>query len=130
MATVTSQARDALGRCRVCGDPCAHTPTSQGIESCCATCKLIFEWFRDWLGREVGFPQESVELTTSLIHAHRGDSFGLVELQMELEDEFGVTIPQDVGNRFETLEDAIRCIRLRITPADKRVTRRFWAKTR
>lgn len=130
MATDISQARAAIGHCRVCDDACDDASTCQGVESCCATCNHIFEWFRDWLSREVGTPQESVELSTSLIHAHRGDSFGLVELQMELEHEFSVTIPQDDGNHFETLEDAIRCIRLMSAPAAKPMKRPFRAKTR
>lgn len=129
MATDTFQGRDA-GRCRVCGDPCAIALTNQGVESCCAICIQMFDWFRDWLDREAGMAPESVGLSSSLVHAHRGDSFGLVELLMELEHEFGVTIPHEPGIQFETLEDAIRCIRLTSLPEEKRVTQRFWSRTR
>jgi acyl carrier protein len=90
----------------------------------------MFDWFKDWLDREAGVALESVDLSSSLVHAHKGDSFGLVELLMEVEHEFGVTIPDDPGIQFDTLEDAIRCIRLTTLPEHKQVTRRFWSRAR
>jgi acyl carrier protein len=129
MATTTSQAQGAIERCRICGASPSHAQTHRGVESCCATCLLILDWFKDWLDREAGVAPDNVDLSSSLVHLHRGDSFGLVELLMELEDEFGVTIPQDPGIHLETIEDAIRCIRLKSSPAVKREPRRFWSRT-
>lgn len=130
MVTNTSQARYALGLCRVCGETSANAQTEWGVESCCASCGQLFGWFRGWLEREADAAPESVDLSSSLVVAHGADSFGLVELLMELEDEFGITIPQDPGIQIETIEDAIRCIRLTSSPAGKRVRRRFWSKSR
>jgi acyl carrier protein len=129
MATTPFQAQCAVGRCRVCGAASSNAQTPRGVESCCATCLLILDWFKDWLDREAGVSPDSVDLSMSLVHAHSGDSFGLVELLMELEDEFGVTISQDAGIHLETLEDAIRCVRLTSSPAVKRAPRRFWSRT-
>ena len=130
MVTDNSQARYARGLCRVCGDPSPNAQSERGVEFCCATCIQMLDWFKNWLAREAGIAPERVDLSSSLVHAHRGDSFGLVELLMELEHEFGVTIPHDPGIQFETLEDAIRCIRLTSLPDVKQVTRRFWSTTR
>jgi acyl carrier protein len=38
------------------------------------------------------------------------DSLDLVELIMELEEEFGVQIPDEEAARIKTVADAIRCI--------------------
>jgi len=58
-------------------------------------------WFRDRYG-------ESVQLSSSF--RDEMDSLDMVELVMELEEEFHVTIPDDEAERIKTVEEAIRFI--------------------
>ena len=43
----------------------------------------------------------------------RADSLDVIELVMEFEDEFGITIPDDDYERIRTIGDAVRYIEQR-----------------
>jgi acyl carrier protein len=120
---------DGTGHCRICGEELAASSSRFQKAPCCDACLHVFDWFSRWLVREAGVDPDDVQLSTSLIDAHQGDSFGLVELLMELEDEFGVTISEGSEARLETLEDAIRCVRSAKPHAPRVDKRRFWART-
>jgi acyl carrier protein len=51
-----------------------------------------------------------VGLESSLTDDLGADSLELVELVMQLEEEFGVSISDDEAHQIQTVEDAIRAI--------------------
>jgi acyl carrier protein len=53
---------------------------------------------------------ERITLSSSFSEAIGADSLDIVELVMELEEEFGVTIPDEEAERIKTVADAIRFI--------------------
>jgi acyl carrier protein len=55
-------------------------------------------------------PKEEVTLESSIIEDLKADSLDVVELVMELEDEFDITIPDDDYEKLRTVGDAIRYI--------------------
>ena len=97
-------------RCPVCGKACVVEPSSPGGDSCCPSCGHLLSWFRDRLGQAAGVGPEHITLFTSFVEDIGADSLDIVELVMELEEQFGVAIPDDEAERMKTVEDAIRYI--------------------
>ena len=88
-------------RCPVCGKIAALEPSYPEGDSICPACGHLLWWFRDRYG-------ESVQLSSAF--RDEMDSLDIVELVMELEEEFHVTIPDDEAERIKTVEEAIRFI--------------------
>jgi acyl carrier protein len=78
-------------------------------DACCPACGSLLVWFRDRLsaaalldGRlPLDAPLEELGI----------DSLDLVEVVMELEEAFEVSIPDDEAERILTVGDAIRYLR-------------------
>ena len=62
------------------------------------------------VAEQLGVPKEEVTLESSIIEDLKADSLDVVELVMELEDEFDITIPDDDYEKLRTVGDAIRYI--------------------
>ena len=97
--------------CPVCGNVSAVEPSYPGGDSCCPACGHLLWWFRNRLGREAGAAPDRITLASSFADDLRADSLEMVELVMELEEEFGVNIPDEEAEQIKTVEDAIRYIR-------------------
>jgi acyl carrier protein len=54
--------------------------------------------------------REKLTRETSFINDLSADSLDLVELVMELEDEFGLSIPDEEAEKIQTISDAIKYI--------------------
>jgi acyl carrier protein len=88
-------------RCPVCGKTAALEPCYPAGDAICPNCGVLLWWFRDRLGATVNLLSS---LTEDL------DSLDVVELVMELEQEFGVTISEEETHKIKTVGDAIRYI--------------------
>ena len=97
--------------CPVCGAVAAIEPSYPGGDACCPACGHLLWWFRDRLSRDSGIAAERITLASSFAEDLQADSLEIVELVMELEEEFGVTIPDAEAEQIKTVEDAIRYIR-------------------
>jgi acyl carrier protein len=64
---------------------------------------MIFEKVRDALAAQFELDAESVTMETNLIDDLGADSLDVVELIMELEDEFGVTISDEDASQLYTV---------------------------
>jgi acyl carrier protein len=98
-------------RCPVCGKMSAVEPSYPGGDSCCPSCGQLLWWFRDRLSRNAGVAPERITLSSLFTEDIGADSLEIVELVMELEEEFQVTIPDDEAERIKTVADAIRFIK-------------------
>ncbi|MDO4574764.1 MAG: acyl carrier protein [Planctomycetia bacterium] len=58
----------------------------------------------------LGFNKDEMTLETSFVNDLGADSLDLVELVMELEDEFGITIPEDATEDVQTIGDVVEHI--------------------
>lgn len=59
---------------------------------------------------QLGVPKEEVTRESSFVDDLKADSLDVVELVMEFEDEFGITIPDDDYDKIKTVGDAITYI--------------------
>jgi acyl carrier protein len=108
--TVSSRTPEGLPhRCPVCDGVAEVEPSYPGGDSCCPTCGHLLWWFRDRLGNRAGVDPADVLLTSSFREL-AADSLDMVELVMELEEQFGIRIPDDAAERMQTVEDVIRYI--------------------
>ena len=56
---------------------------------------------------QLGVPQEEISRTSHFVDDLKADSLDVVELVMEFEDEFGITIPDDDYEKIQTVGDAV-----------------------
>jgi acyl carrier protein len=107
LMTISSRTPEGVPhRCPICGAAAAIEPSYPGGDACCPACGHLLWWFRDRLS------DVSVDLHSSL-DSLGIDSLELVELVMELEEQFDITISDADAERIISIEDAIRYIRER-----------------
>jgi len=63
---------------------------------------------------KLGVSEEQVTPEASFIDDLNADSLDVVELVMELEDAFGIEIPDDDAEKLRTVRDAIDYLRGRV----------------
>jgi acyl carrier protein len=59
------------------------------------------------VSEQLGVPKEEVTRQSSFVDDLKADSLDVVELVMEFEDEFEITIPDDDYDKIRTVGDAI-----------------------
>lgn len=59
------------------------------------------------VSNQLGVPKEEVSRGSSFVDDLKADSLDVVELVMEFEDEFEITIPDDDYEKIKTVGDAI-----------------------
>ena len=62
------------------------------------------------VSEQLSIPKEDIKLESSFVDDLKADSLDVVELVMEFEDEFGVTIPDEDYEKIRTVGDAIKYI--------------------
>ena len=72
---------------------------------------MIKEKVFDIISEQFDVDKSELSLETNLVNDLHADSLDLVELIMAFEDEFGLTIPDDVALTVKTLGDAVEYIR-------------------
>ena len=70
----------------------------------------IEERLKEILIKQFGEGEKTVTLETSFVNDLGGDSLDMVELVMELEDEFDVNIPDEDAQKMQTVGDAVKYI--------------------
>jgi acyl carrier protein len=109
--TISSRTPEGVPQqCPVCGNVAAVEPSEPGGDACCPSCGHLLWWFRDRLSREAGIPLDRITLSSAFGDLG-AESLDLVELIMELEEEFEIEIPEEAADEIRTVADAIRWIR-------------------
>ena len=86
--------------CPVCGNRTLLEFYEPAGAALCTRCGHILRWFRE------RFALDRIPLGTKLTDLGL-DSLDIVELVMELEEEYGVAIPDEIAERITTIEEAI-----------------------
>ena len=61
--------------------------------------------------KQFGESEKTVTLESSFVNDLGADSLDIVELVMELEDEFNVSIPDEDAEKIQTVGDAVKDIK-------------------
>ena len=64
----------------------------------------------DIVTEQLGVEKDKVKRESSFVNDFGADSLDTVELVMELEEEFDITIPDDAAEKIQTVKDAITFI--------------------
>jgi acyl carrier protein len=59
------------------------------------------------LSTQLNIPEKDINPNSKLIEDLGADSLDMVEMLMTLEEEFGVSIPDEVALTFKTVEDIV-----------------------
>ena len=70
----------------------------------------IEERLKEIIIKQFGEGERTVTLETSFVNDLGADSLDIVELVMELEDEFDVSIPDEDAEKMQTVGDAVKYI--------------------
>jgi len=62
------------------------------------------------VSEQLNFPKEEITTASSFQEDLKADSLDLVELVMEFEEEFDITIPDDDYEKIRTVGDAVKYI--------------------
>ncbi|HCS54048.1 acyl carrier protein [Rubinisphaera sp.] len=62
------------------------------------------------VSEQLNFPKEEINTQSSFQDDLKADSLDLVELVMEFEEEFDITIPDDDYEKIRTVGDAVKYI--------------------
>ncbi len=68
------------------------------------------ERLKEIIIKQFGKGENTVTLESSFVNDLGADSLDIVELVMELEDEFGVNIPDEEAQKMQTVGDAVKFI--------------------
>ena len=62
------------------------------------------------MAEQLGVDKEKITSETSFVNDLGADSLDTVELVMELEEEFDITIPDDAAEKIQTVGQAVQFI--------------------
>lgn len=68
----------------------------------------MFEKVRDIVAEQLDVEVDEISLETSMMNDLDADSLDAVEIMMALEDEFGITIPDEDAETFKNIGDIIK----------------------
>jgi acyl carrier protein len=71
----------------------------------------IFESVKGILVEQLGIDGETVSMESCFVDDLNADSLDMVELVMAMEQEFGISIPDEEAERIKTVGDAIEFIK-------------------
>lgn len=81
------------------------------------TREQIYEALRKTLSEELEIDAEKISMEASFKDDLEADSLHLVELAMELEDSYGIKIPDEVALELTTVESVVDYVSARLAPA-------------
>lgn len=71
---------------------------------------MIFETVRDIIANQIGLDKSRITLESDIIKDLGLDSLGVVELVMEIEDEYGLVADDDMVATLKTVGDVVKYI--------------------
>lgn len=69
-----------------------------------------FEKVRDIIAKQLSVKPEEVKVESNIAEDLGADSLDLVEILMSLEDEFGISIPDEAIPQIKTIKDVVEFI--------------------
>lgn len=73
--------------------------------------ETIFETVQSILVEQLGVDADQVKMDSNFIDDLNADSLDIVELVMAMEQEFGISIPDEEAERIKSVGDAVNFIK-------------------
>lgn len=74
---------------------------------------MILDSIKKMIVDQLGVDESSIEMETNLMKDLEADSLDAVEIIMAIEDEFGIEIPDDDAEKFQTVGDLVNYVESR-----------------
>lgn len=71
------------------------------------TNEQIFEKVKEIIADKLAYDINKIKLESSFINDLKADSMDILDLVDGLDEEFGITIPEESGRTFETVSDVV-----------------------
>ncbi len=71
---------------------------------------MTFDTIRDLVVEQLGVDADMVQLDTSLMKDLEADSLDAVEIILGVEEAFGLDIPDEEAEKFETVKDLVEYV--------------------
>lgn len=71
---------------------------------------MTFEKVRSAIAKQLHIPEETITMESTLIEDLKADSLDIVELIMDLEQDYGIEIPDDELPNVRTVGDILKYI--------------------
>ncbi len=71
---------------------------------------MIFEKVRDLVAEQLGISKDSIKPESNILEDLGADSLDVIEMLMTLEDEYGITIPDEKINQVKTISEIVALI--------------------
>lgn len=71
---------------------------------------MVFEKVKSILSEQFDVEEDSITMETSIINDLGADSLDVVDLLMNIDDEFGVEVPDEDVEKVKTVEDLVAYI--------------------
>lgn len=68
---------------------------------------MTFDTIRDLIVEQLGIDASAVEMDTNLMKDLEADSLDAVEIILGIEEAFGIEIPDEEAEKFETVRDLV-----------------------
>lgn len=68
---------------------------------------MVFETIRNLVVEQLGVDADMVQMDTNLMKDLEADSLDAVEIILGVEEEYGLDIPDEVAEKFETVRDLV-----------------------
>lgn len=76
---------------------------------------MLFEKVKNIIAEQLDAEVENITMETSMMKDLDADSLDAVEIMMALEDEFGVTIPDEDAESFKNIGDIVTYLETKIS---------------
>lgn len=71
---------------------------------------MVFEKVREIIAEQLGVDENDVTIDTHLMKDLEADSLDAVEIIMAIEDEYGIEIPDEDAEKFQSVSDLVKFV--------------------
>ena len=71
---------------------------------------MVFEKVKSFVVEQLSVDPDQVEMDTNLMKDLEADSLDAVEIILAVEDEYGLDIPDETAEKFETVRDLVEYV--------------------
>ena len=71
---------------------------------------MTFDKIKGIIAEQLGVEEDAITMDTNLMKDLSADSLDAVEIIMAIEDEYGIEIPDEEAEKFQTVRDLVKYV--------------------